>query len=144
MEMNNKSNRKLLAALVVMAVAFVALAAIPAVDAEDAGVAGEGQTEAIDTYDELSDALAEGGKVVLGGDIDMSGKAAITVDTNVELDLAGHSITKVQAEIKSNSFPMAWTIEGHRGFLRGLPGRLFGGSFGMRSSALRTSFSLSV
>ena len=101
MEMNNKSNRKLLAALVVMAVAFVALAAIPAVDAEDAGVAGEGQTEAIDTYDELSDALAEGGKVVLGGDIDMSGKAAITVDTNVELDLAGHSITKVQAEIKS-------------------------------------------
>ena len=101
MEMNNKSNRKLLVALAVMAVAFVALAAIPAVDAEDAGVAGGGQTEAIDTYDELSDALAKGGKVVLGGDIDMSGKAAITVDTNVELDLAGHSITKVQAEIKS-------------------------------------------
>ena len=35
MEMNNKSNRKLLAALAVMAVAFVALAAIPAVDAAD-------------------------------------------------------------------------------------------------------------
>ena len=46
--------------------------------------------------------------------------------------------------VEPNSFPMAWTIEGHRGFLRGLPGRLFGGSFGMRSSALRTSFSLSV
>lgn len=45
---------------------------------------------------------------------------------------------------KINGFPMAWTIEGHRGFLRGLPGRLFGGSFGMRSSVLRTSFSLSV
>ena len=101
MEMNNKSNRKLLAALAVMAVAFVALAAIPAVDAEDAGVAGEGQTEAIDTYDELSAALAKGGKVVLGGDIDMSGKAAITVNTNVELDLAGHSIKKIQTKIES-------------------------------------------
>ena len=43
-----------------------------------------------------------------------------------------------------NSFPIAWTIEGHQGFLQGLPGRLFGGSFGMRSNALRTSFSLSV
>ena len=95
MEMNNKSNRKLLAALAVMAVAFVALAAIPAVDAEDATGLDSGATTPASGLPEAKD-----GVITLTGDVNVE---KVTFNETTTIDLNGFTLNAIWIEIVSTS-----------------------------------------